>query len=99
MPLTFAQRVVVPEDVLISDVDGEAVILNLKTESYFGLDKVGARMWAAVTTSESVQAAYDKLSEEFDANPVELRQDLIEIIDKLIEHGLLTVQPMEESSQ
>jgi hypothetical protein len=34
----------VPDDVLFRDLDGEAVILNLRTGTYFGLDEVGMRM-------------------------------------------------------
>ena len=93
MPVMFDSRLRVPEDVLVSDLDGESVILNLKTESYFGLDTVGARMWTAVTTADSIQAAYDTLAEEFDVDPQQLRADLVEILDNLIEHGLLKVQP------
>ena len=84
MPLTFDKRLRPPDDVLVSDVDGEAVILNLKTESYFGLDKIGARMWTAVTTAESVQSAYETLIDEFDVDPEDLRQHLVEILDNLL---------------
>jgi hypothetical protein len=93
MPLTFDKRVRVPDDVLVSDLDGESVILNLKTESYFGLDKVGVRMWAAVTSAESIQAAFEQLADEFDVDPTQLREDLIETIDNLLELGLLEVHP------
>jgi hypothetical protein len=34
----------VPDDVLFRDLDGEAVILNLRTGTYFGLDELGTRM-------------------------------------------------------
>jgi len=89
MSIDFASRVQVPEDVLLSELDGESVILNLKTETYFGLDEVGTRMWSALTTADSVQAAFDVLSEEYDVEPERLREDLSVLLDKLFEHGLL----------
>ncbi len=91
--MTFDSRLRAPEDVLVSDVDGESIILNLKTESYFGLDKTGARMWAAVTSAGSVREAYDTLADEFDVDPAVLREDFVKILDHLLEHGLLEVQP------
>jgi hypothetical protein len=93
MPVTFDTRLRMPEDVLLSELDGEAVILNVKTESYFGLDDVGARMLAAVTSAESVQEAYDGLAGEYDVDPGRLRNDLAQLLDNLIEHGLLESEP------
>ena len=89
MAISFENRARIPEDVLLSELDGESVLLNLKTETYFGLDEVGTRMWAAVTSAESIQAAYDTLTEEYDVEPERLREDLSAILDKLVEHGLL----------
>jgi hypothetical protein len=91
MPISFNSHLRVPEDVLLSELDGESVILNLKTETYFGLDEVGTRMWSAVTTADSIQAAYDALVAEYDVEPEQLRTDLSAILDKLLEHGLLEV--------
>ena len=93
MPLTFESRLRMPDDVLMSELDGEFVILNLKTESYFGLDTVGARMFAAVTNAGSVQDAYDHLAEEFDVDPERLRSDLVRLLDNLLDHGLLEIHP------
>lgn len=86
-------RLRVPEQVLVSDLDGESVILNLRTESVFSLDVIGTRMLTAVTTAESVQAAYDSLVEEYDVEPRRLREHLVEMLGGLLAHGLLEVQP------
>lgn len=85
----FSKRVVVPGDVLFRDVDGEAVLLNLKDEQYFGLDPVGTRIWTVLTASPSIQTAFDNLVEEYDVIPEQLEQDLRSLIDTLVEHGLI----------
>ena len=63
MSISFAERLVLPEDVLISNVEGESVLLNLNSERYFGLDEVGTRMLSVLTTSNSIQTAYEALLE------------------------------------
>lgn len=93
MSIHFDSRVQVPTDVLVSELDKESVILDLKSESYFGLDEVGARMWAVVTGADSIQAGYDVLKDEYDVDPEALRQDLTSLIEKLVEQGLLHVWP------
>ena len=92
MTVSFDKRLRVPEDVLVSDMDGEMVLLNLKSEAYFGLDRVGARMFTAVTSADSVEAAYSQLTAGFDVEPQRLREDLAEILDGLLESGLLEEQ-------
>ncbi|MBA3256903.1 MAG: PqqD family protein, partial [Pyrinomonadaceae bacterium] len=77
MPIPFDQQVILPADVLISNVSGESVLLNLNSERYFGLDEVGTRMLSVLTTSKSIQTAFEMLLEEYDVENGLLRQDLI----------------------
>ena len=91
MELNFEERVSVPENVMFRELEGEAAILNLESEFYFGLDDVGTRMWLVLTESSSIQGAYDALQDEYEVEPDLLRKDLIELIEKLVEKGLLEV--------
>lgn len=84
-------RVSIPQDVLIRELDGESVILNLNSERYFGLDEVGTRMWQALSESESIQDAYETILDEYDVAPEQLRNDLYQLIEHLVEHGLIDV--------
>jgi hypothetical protein len=85
-------RVTVPTHVMVREIQGESVLLNLNSERYFGLDAVGTRMWATLTTSASVQAAYEVLLGEYDVEAEQLRNNLQELIAKLVENGLLEVR-------
>ena len=91
MPISFTDRVKVPDDVLISGLQSESVILNLDSERYFGLDEVGTRMMSVLTTADSIQAAYETLLADYDVEGEVLRQDLIAIIEQLVEQGLVEV--------
>jgi hypothetical protein len=87
--ISFDQRFVVPRNVLVREVDGEAVILNVESERYFGLDDIGTRMWSVLTSAGSAQEAYDRLLTMYDIDPETLRQDLTELIETLMAHHLL----------
>ncbi|MBE9227080.1 PqqD family protein [Phormidium sp. LEGE 05292] len=91
MGITFEMRVSVPEDVLIRELDGESVILNLKSERYFGLDRVGTRIWEVLSTSETIAAAYQTLLSEYDVVPEQLETDLYNLLEQLVQHGLINV--------
>ena len=89
MTISFSDRVTVPDDVLISQLQEESVILNLDSERYYGLDDVGTRFLSALTTSDSIETAYDRLSREYDVDPQVLRDDLLALVENLIDQGLL----------
>jgi len=91
MGISFEDRVTMPKDVLLSGVQGESVLLNLESERYFGLDEVGTRMLSVLTSSNSIQAAYDALVDEYDVDAELLRQDLIALLDKLVAQGLVEI--------
>jgi len=83
------ERLIAPEHVMFRELDGEAVLLNLQNEVYYGLDEVGTRMWQLLTTSDSLQAAMDTMLEEFDVSPETLEQDMAKMIKELKSNGLL----------
>jgi hypothetical protein len=93
MTIPFTTRLSVPADVLISIIEDEAVLLNLKSERYFGLNQTGTTMWTALTKAESVETAYRALVSEFSVDPETLRHDVSNLVQELIEHGLVESSP------
>lgn len=91
MSIRLTSRASVPSDVLIQELQGESVLLNLRTGRYFGLDQVGTRMWMALTTAESLQAACDSLLSEYEVEGERLQQDLRHLVEELVGHGLVEV--------
>jgi hypothetical protein len=84
-------RVRAAPDTLVEELAGEAVLLNLASERYFGLDEVGTRMWQALTTADSVEAAHAALLAEYDVDADVLRDDLLQLIQQLADHGLVAL--------
>lgn len=91
MQISFSDRVKIPDDVLISRLQEESVILNLDSESYFGLDDVGSRILSVLTTSDSIEAAYESLLQEYDVDREVLREDLLSLIENLLKQGIIQV--------
>ena len=91
--VSLTGRAAVPAHVLVRILDRESVLLNLDTEQYFGLDETGTRMWQLVTASPNIEAAYQELLAEFDVEPEMLRSNLMELLTRLVDKGLLQVIP------
>ena len=90
--LDFDRSVRAPDAVVIRELEGESVLLNLESEMYFGLDRVGTRMWTVLTESPSIQVAYETLLAEFEVTPEVLRRDLETLLGQLLEQRLVEQQ-------
>jgi hypothetical protein len=76
-------------DVLLQDLEGEAVLLNLRNGQYYGLDENSFHMYKTLISSPSVEAAYAALVNEYEVAPDQLRADLDAFLAHLLENGLL----------
>jgi coenzyme PQQ synthesis protein D (PqqD) len=85
-------RVTISPAVLCEELDGEAVLLNLDDDRFYGLDDVATRMWKLLAPGD-VAAALSTLLEEYsgEVNGAALRADLADLIGALAAAGLLTV--------
>lgn len=85
----FDRRFVKPGDVLVQELAGEAVLLHLGRGYYFGLNEVGTAVWKELMNGVAVRQAYERLLDEFDVTPDQLRQDVTALVHDLLSHGLL----------
>lgn len=91
MNATLAQRVSLSDDVLIQEVGDEAVLLDLASERYFGLDPVGMRIWTLLGQDAALQRVYDTLRAEYDVEPAQLEADLLALVGELAQAKLVQV--------
>jgi hypothetical protein len=89
--ITLAHQARPNDEVLFQEVAGEAVLLNLASERYFGLDPVGTHIWGLINRNLTLQQVHQDLCDTYDASPEKLQQDLLVLIDQLAEAGLITV--------
>lgn len=78
----------IPASVLYRQVNEQMVLLNLASEQYFGLDKVGARILERIT-QEPFNQALAELESDYDVDPEVLHHDVDTLIGQLIAAGLL----------
>ena len=81
----------IPEYVEFRELDGEGIILNLENEQYYGLDSTGTAFWNLFTALPSLDDVYTALQDEYQVDPLILKEDLIEFVTMLIEQGLVEV--------
>lgn len=94
MTSTISQRstIVAAKDQVSSDLGGEKAILDLKAGMYYGLDGVGARVWDLIQEPRAVGDVRDTLLEEYDVAPERCERDLLALLQRLADAGLIEMR-------
>src|SRR5471030_1114420 len=79
----------ISDGVVFRELDGEAVILNLDSGVYFGLDRVGTRVWQLLEQHGRVEEVVDHLLEQYEVEPDRLRTEVAQLVATLVEKGLI----------
>lgn len=76
-------------DVLVSEVDGEVVMLDRESDVYYGLNEVGAHIWEQLEEPRTVDELEGSTAETFDVSRVRCRDDVREFLTELLDSGLI----------
>ena len=80
------------KDVLVQELAGESVLLDLASESYFGLNEVGTRLWQLLIEHGSPEKAVEVLLDEYEVDEKTLREDVLLLVNGFLESGLMQEQ-------
>jgi coenzyme PQQ synthesis protein D (PqqD) len=73
------------------DMDGESIILNLRSGIYYSLDEVGARIWALIADPMPVAEIRDAILREYDVQIEVCERDIRAFIERMDAAGLIEV--------
>lgn len=90
--LSTNSSVVAAKDQVSSNLGGEVAILHLGAGTYYGLDAVGARIWSLIQEPRFVEEIRDALVSEYEVEPALCESDLIALLQRLAEEGLVEVR-------
>ena len=94
--ISLQQKVRISSEVLAQEVDEETVLLDMKSESYFGLDEVGTRIWQLLNETGNLQTVFDTMLEEYEVDEKQLKKDLLDHVTQLVEAGLISLVSSEQ---
>lgn len=75
-------------------IAGELILVPIRKnvgemESIYTLNETAARVWELVDGQRTVREIIAEFCDEYDIDPLQAEQDLLEIIDQLSEKGVL----------
>ena len=88
-PDTILQR---KGDLLFNAIDGEVVMLSIENSEYYGMDKVGSRIWELLEQPVSFQVLVAKLMEEYEVSEQQCTDDTLAFLKKLTDKNLVITE-------
>ena len=88
-PAGGAQAFAVSPSVVFRQMDDGAVLLDLESGVYFGLDEVGTRVWTLLMEQKTPDAVCEAMLAEFDVEPGVVADDVRRLVAELQQNGLL----------
>ncbi len=83
------------EQVIVRELSGESVLLDLQSGRYFGLNAVGTRTWTLMLEGRTLREVGDALCDEFDGTPAVIRAEIMRFADELCNNGLCRIADSE----
>ena len=79
-------------NLMASAIDDELVMMDMEKGNYFGLNAVGAHIWALLETPHSRGDIVSSVKNDFDAPDLSaLEKDVLEFIQTMIDNKLIDV--------
>ena len=76
-------------NVVFRDLDGEAVLLDLSSGTYFGLNEVGTRVWQLLAYGRDEGQIVAALAAEYDADAAVIAGDVARLLGDLRSRRLI----------
>ena len=88
---SISSIVSVNKETVYCSIEEEVVILDIKDGIYYGLNPVGAFVWNLIGKPKKIEEIFDAILEEFNVNEKKCKNDLMELINELLNKGLIEV--------
>jgi hypothetical protein len=80
----------IADDVIGEVLDGEAVLLHVKTGQYYTLNRSGTRIWQLIERHGSLERVKSAFCSEYEVDADTAQADILELVARLESKGLLT---------
>tara|TARA_B100000282_G_C31602655_1_gene430869 strand:+ start:541 stop:816 length:276 start_codon:yes stop_codon:yes gene_type:complete len=77
------------DDVVVSQINDESIILNLKTGIYFQINELGSYIVSKLNNYSTIETLNNRVTEDFDVSPNKSKKDLLVFIKDLDSKNLL----------
>lgn len=89
--VSLNSRIVQSDGNVVSDMDGEKVMLNISKGKYYNLGEIGGAIWGLMNTPVEVSKIITTLLSEYEIEMVQCEEQVLSFVRSLHEEGLIQI--------
>jgi hypothetical protein len=70
-------------------MDGEAILINLSSGTYYSMDKTASFIWSLISLQYDSEEIINKVSEIYNVNADKIKKDIEDLIENLINEKII----------
>jgi hypothetical protein len=79
----------IADNVMSERLGDEVILLHLKTNRFFSLNRTGARLWELLVSGEQIGAIEERLCQEFEVEPSEVATEVEHMLAAMRDEQLI----------
>ena len=79
----------VADDILISQIENEAILLHVSTGTYYNLNESSIPFWEALQNKQPLEPVVQQIINEYEVEPSQVLEDLQIFLQDLLEFGII----------
>ncbi|HEX7055607.1 MAG TPA: lasso peptide biosynthesis PqqD family chaperone [Bacilli bacterium] len=83
--------VVQAKDLLVSNMDGEKVMMSIQSGKYYNLGRTGGAIWDMMESPVAVRKLLDNLTETYDIDAETCKEQLLDFLRNLLREHLIQI--------
>lgn len=87
-PDTVIQR---NKDIPFNQIDGEVVMLSVENGEYYGMNKIGSRIWKMVEEPISIKELIKRLIVEYKVSEDQCKKDTLDFISTILKKNIIII--------
>lgn len=89
--VTLQTTIQASEDVVVSQLDDELVMMSVDQGQYYSLDDIGRRVWELIGEPRTITAVCDIVVDEYDVTRAECEKDILAWLGELVDEKLVLI--------
>lgn len=90
--ITANELVIQSDGYLVSEMNGEKIMLSIENGKYYNLGQLGGRVWELMASPVSIKDMVKQLVTEYEIEPGDCEQQVCNFLQKLAAEGLIQVR-------
>lgn len=90
--ISLKSQIVQSEENIVSDMDGEKVMLNVQKGKYYNLGQTGGEIWELIKTPIMVTELVSTLLSKYNIERIDCEEQVLSFLDCLFQEGLIQIK-------